>query len=148
MNYETGILQNFTGQKLNLELTGYIVKGDNMIITKPNIGLQNAGEVDNRGIEFSCSANPSDNLAFNLTYSYTHMKTPVYATPRHNFFASVNYKYRKFKFMVSNQYINHLDSDPSANSESFETYSLLRSKISYQPFRFAEFFITSAFALL
>ncbi len=143
MSYETGILQNFADRKLNLELTGFIVKGDNMIITIPNIGLQNAGEVHNNGIEFSCSADLSENLALNLTYSYTHMKTPVYATPRHNLFTSVNYKFRKFRFIVSNQYINHLDSDPTSNSESFETYSLLCSKISYRLLKSAECFLSA-----
>jgi len=143
INYETSLLQSFYNKKINLELTGFIVMGNNMIITIPNIGLQNAGEINNRGIEFSGSINSSEKLAINVTYSYTGMKTPVYATPRHNLFASISYKYRKFNFMISSQYINHLDSDPSVNKESFETYTLLNSKISYRLMEFAELFITA-----
>ena len=58
INYETSFLQSFYDRKINLELTGFTVVGDNMIITIPNIGLQNAGEINNRGIEFSGSINP------------------------------------------------------------------------------------------
>lgn len=143
MNYETGILYTIPALRINLELTGFILSGDNMIITVPMQGLQNAGSVNNKGIELSGSASPSENLALNLTYSYTHMQKPVYATPRHNLFASVNYKYGKMQFMVSAQHINHLDSDPAVNRELFETYTLLNLKISYTPFKFGEIFLSA-----
>ena len=143
MSYETSFLQSLADKKISLELTGFIVRGDNMIITIPNIGLQNAGEIDNKGIEFSGTADPSEKLALNMTYSYTGMKTPVYATPRHNLFASINYKYRRFNLMLSSQHINHLDTDPSATRESFETYTLLNSKVSYRLMDYAELFISA-----
>ncbi|NSW95632.1 MAG: TonB-dependent receptor, partial [Bacteroidales bacterium] len=57
MNYETGILHIFPKLRINLELTGFMLHGDNMIITVPMKGLQNAGSVNNKGIEFSGSAN-------------------------------------------------------------------------------------------
>lgn len=143
MNYETGILQSFISNKINIELTGFYVNGDNMIITVPQKGLLNAGDINNKGIEFAASADVSDNISFNLTYSYTHMKTPVYATPKHNLFASCNYKWNRFRVMVSAQFIDHLDSDPSVSKESFETYTLLNSKVTYQILKFAELFISS-----
>jgi iron complex outermembrane recepter protein len=143
MNYETGVMHSFSGNKLRVELTGFIVTGKDLIITVPMQGLQNAGEVNNKGIEFSVNANSSENLLLDVTYSYTHMKIPVYATPRHNLFASINYKYRKFQFMISSQYINHLDSDPSSTAESFETYTLLDSKVSYHLLQWGELFISA-----
>ncbi len=143
INYETSFLQSFYGRKINLELTGFSIVGDNMIITVPNIGLQNAGEIHNRGIEFSGNINPSEKLGMNITYSYTAMKNPVYATPRHNLFGSVNYEYKKFSFMVSSQYINHLDSDPAINREAYETYTLLNSKVSFHITGWAELFVSA-----
>lgn len=143
INYETSFLQSFNDRKINLELTGFSIVGDNMIITIPNIGLQNAGEIHNRGIEFSGNINPSEKLGMNITYSYTAMKNPVYATPRHNLFGSVNYKYKKFSFMVSSQYINHLDSDPAINREAYETYTLLNSKVSFHITGWAELFVSA-----
>ncbi len=142
MNYETGLLLNLLNNKINLELTGFIVEGDNMIIAVPMQGLQNAGEVNNRGIEFSGNANFMENFTINLTYSYTHMNSPVYATPRHNFYASGSYNFGKFRFTASLQHINHLDTNPVVNKETYETYTLINSKISYTPFAFAEFFLS------
>ncbi len=143
MSYETGILQSFYGRKLNLELTGFIVTGDNLIITVPSLGMQNAGEVNNKGIEFAASSTPSENLDLNMTYSYTHMENPVYATPKHNLYLSCNYQFQKIKLMTSVQHINGLDSDPSVTKESIESYTLLNSKVSYRIVKFAEVFISA-----
>lgn len=140
MNYETGIIRNIPGCNIKLELTGFIVKGNDMIITVPMQGLQNAGKVSNTGIEFAASAKPVPNLDLNLTYSHTRMKYPVYATPRHNLFGSAAYSFRKFLFSVSAQHINHLDTDPSPVRESFETYTLLNTKVSYNLARWCELF--------
>jgi len=143
INYETGLYQSFLNQKLKIELTGFIVKGDNMIVTVPMVGLENAGEINNQGVEFGASANPLDNLDLNLTYSFIHMKSPVYATPKHNLFASCDYRWKKLRLMTSIQHVNQLDTDPSVSSESFENYTLLNSKISYQALKFAELFISA-----
>ena len=142
MSYETGLLQSFFNQKLKLELTGYIVKGDNMIITVPMQGLQNAGKVNNKGIEFAASANPVKDLGLNLTYSYIHMENPVYATPRHHLFLSCDYRLNKWLFTASTEYVNHLDTDPSTKV-SYQTYTLVNSKISYQAWKFAGLFISA-----
>jgi iron complex outermembrane recepter protein len=142
MSYETGLLQSFFSQKLKLELTGYIVKGDNMIITVPMQGLQNAGKVNNKGIEFAANANPVHDLGLNLTYSYINMESPVYATPKHHLFMSCDYRLNKWLFMASAEYVNNLDTDPSTKV-SYQTYTLVNSKISYQAWKFAGFFISA-----
>lgn len=142
MSYETGLLQSFFNQKLKLELTGYIVKGDNMIITVPMQGLQNAGKVNNKGIEFAANANPVKNLGLELTYSYINMVSPVYATPRHHLFLNCDYRLSKWLFTASAEYVNHLDTDPSTKV-SYQTYTLVNSKISYQAWKFAVFFISA-----
>jgi outer membrane cobalamin receptor len=142
MSYETGLLQSFFNQKLKLELTGYIVKGDNMIITVPMQGLQNAGSVNNKGIEFSANANPLNNLALNITYSYINMKSPVYATPKHHLFLSGDYRFSKWLLTASAEYVNQLDTDPSTKV-SYQSYTLVNSKISYQVWKFAELFISA-----
>ena len=143
MNYETGVLQGFAAGKLSVELTGFVVRGDNMIIMVPMQGLRNAGEVDNSGIEFTGNANLTENLNLDLTYTYTHMKTPVYATPRHNLYAGASYRAGKFRFSASVKYINHLDTNPAVNKEAYETYTIVNSGISYSPFRFAVFFLSA-----
>jgi len=142
MSYETGLLQSFFNNKLKLELTGYIVKGDNLIISVPMAGLQNAGEVHNIGIEFAANSNLSESLGFNLTYSYINMKSPVYATPKHHLFLSGNYHMNKWLLTTNIQYVNHLDTDPSSKI-SYQNYVLLNFKISYKIWKYAELFITA-----
>ena len=142
MDYETGLIQSLLNDRIKIELTVFAINGNNLIINVPLQGLRNEGTISNRGIEFAANANLTENLYFNLTYSYCHMKNPVYATPRHNLFVSYNYRWNKLNTMASIQYINHLDSDPSANSVKYESYTLLDLKVSYQVLKWGELFIT------
>jgi len=142
MSYETGLLQSFFDQKLKLEFTGYIVKGDNLIITVPMQGLQNAGKVYNKGIEFAANANPVKDLGLNLTYSFINMESPVYATPKHHLFLSCDYRFKNLFLTANIQYVNHLDTDPSTKV-SFQNYTVLNSKVSYQVWKFAGLFISA-----
>ncbi len=142
LNYETGLIQSFYDKKIRLELTGFIVKGDNLIVTVPLQGLQNAGEVANKGIEFSASSDMIRDLSLNLTYAYIDMKKPVYATPKHHLYLSGNYSLKKFLFSANAEYINGLDTDPTA-TERLETYTLLNARITYRPLKYAEFFLSA-----
>jgi len=142
MSYETSFLQSFPDQKLKLEITGYIIKGDDLIIAVPMEGLQNAGEVFNRGIELAANAEPVKNLTLNLTYSYINMRSPVYATPEHHLFISSDYKLGRFRFSSSIQCVNHLDTDPSEKT-SFQNYTLVNLKVAYHLNKFAELFLSA-----
>jgi iron complex outermembrane receptor protein len=70
------------------------------------------------------------------------MVSPVYATPRHHLFLSCDYRLSKWLFTASAEYVNHLDTDPSTKV-SYQTYTLVNSKISYQAWKFAVFFISA-----
>lgn len=142
MNYETSLLQSLLNSKIKIELTGFVVKGNNLIINVPMEGLRNAGEIYNKGIEMAVSATPVENLALNLTYSFTDMKKIVYATPRHNVFISSDYRWNKLRVMASVQYINHLDTDPSS-AVHFEDYTLVSAKVSYKILKYAEIFASA-----
>lgn len=142
MSYESSLLQSFFDQKLKLELTGYIIKGDNLIINIPMVGLENAGEVLNKGIEFAANSMPVKNLEINLTYSFIDMKRPVYATPKHNLFISGHYSLNKFQFISNIQHVNHIDTDPS-DEVFLQNYTLLNSKISYKAWKNAELFLSA-----
>lgn len=142
MNYETGILQSFYDKKIRLELAGFIINGDNLIVNVPLQGLQNAGEVANKGIEFSANSNMVRDLDLTITYAFIGMKSPVYATPKHHLYLSGDYRLKKIIFNASAEYINGLDSDPSTNV-SEETYTLVNAKISYHALKFAEFFLSA-----
>lgn len=141
-NYEVGILKSYLDRKLNLELTGFLVNGDNLIITVPNKGLLNAGEVSNKGIEFSAEANPTSKLNFHVAYSYINMKSPVYATPEHQLFISSRYRVGKTIYMISLQSVANLDTDPTAITHQV-SYNLVNAKISHKFCKYAEIFISA-----
>lgn len=143
MNYETGLHFSLPDRKLKIELTGFILHGDNMIVTVPMVGLQNAGKVNNKGIEFSSSMSLLTDLSLNFNYSYINMKVPVYATPEHNLYLSGNYVWNRFRATASLQQIINLDTDPSVAKVSYEDYTLLNSRISYRIFKFAEIFASA-----
>jgi iron complex outermembrane receptor protein len=142
MNYETGILQSLFDQKLNLELTGFIVKGNHLIVADNYGKSYNTGEINNKGIEFAANAIPLKNLSVNFTYSYINMKTPIYATPKNHLFLSGSYKWNKLQFTASVQQVNQLNTvaKPSA-APHFQNYTLLNSKMSYQACKYAEIFV-------
>lgn len=139
-NYEAGVLKSFYERRLNLELTGFLVKGNNLIVTVPMKGLLNSGELENKGIEFSVEAHPSTKLRFQAAYSYIHMKSPVYATPKHSLFISSRYRINRTTLMLSLQHVADLDTDPSALVH-FEDYTLLNARIGYHLFGAAEIFL-------
>ncbi len=141
-SYETGILKSFCHRKLNLELTAFFLKGNNLIITVPMKGLQNAGAILNKGLEFSADANPNANLNVHAAYSYINMKSPVYATPEHQLFISSRYRLNKTAFMLSLQQIINLDTDPSP-AASLQSFTLVDAKISRRLFKNAEVFVSA-----
>jgi iron complex outermembrane receptor protein len=141
-NYELGWLRSFYDRKLNLELTGFIIEGENMIIFVPNKGLQNAGSIANKGIEFSADANPTTHLNIHTAYSYINMETPVYATPEHQLFVSARYRINKTMFTASLQQVVNLDTEASAKTH-LEDYTMVNAKISHQFFGFAELFVSA-----
>jgi iron complex outermembrane receptor protein len=139
-NYETGILHSFSGEKLNFELTGFILKGDNLIQSVPNQGYQNSGEISNKGIELSADGKICEQFGYHLAYSYIHMKSPVYATPEHQLFISGNYRLKNLYLTAGLQLVTGLDTDVSS-SVSRESYILVSAKASYSLMRNIQLFV-------
>jgi iron complex outermembrane receptor protein len=131
LSYETGISRSFFGNKAQTELTIYALNGDNLIVNVPMQGLQNSGEVSNKGIELAIKANPVKKLFINSTYSFIDMKSPVYATPKHHFFLSTQYNIGDWQLLASVQQISDLDNDPT-QKVNLESYTLLNAKTTYQ----------------
>jgi len=134
-NYETGILATFAEKCIQTELTFFMIEGDNLIVNAgPPNGFMNTGEISNKGLELALKTEPLKNLAIDATYSYIHMKQPVFATPEHHFYLNAIYRLGKFQMNANVQLVDNLDNDPSpvANSES---YALLNAKAMYLLFK-------------
>jgi len=130
MSYETGVSQSFLNGKLNAELTGYVADGDNLIVTGAMGNLYNTGIIRNQGIEVAINASPVQNISVSLSYSYIHMKSPLFATPKHNLFIGGRYNLKKMSFTANIHQINDLDTDATAITK-LESYTLLNAKMVY-----------------
>jgi len=130
LSYETGISRSFLKGKLNTELTVYIANGDNLIVAGTMDKLYNSGIIRNKGIEIAANTIPTRNLTINLTYSYIHMKSPIFATPKHNLFIGGSYRMKKMGLSVNIQQINDLNTNATAISR-LESYTLLNTKMVY-----------------
>ena len=130
MSYETGVSQSFLNGKLNAELTGYVADGDNLIVTGAMGNLYNTGIIRNKGIEVAINTSPVQNISVSLSYSYIHMKSPLFATPKHNLFIGGRYNLKKMSFTANIHQINDLDTDATAITK-LESYTLLNAKMVY-----------------
>ncbi|MGD9929691.1 MAG: TonB-dependent receptor [Mangrovibacterium sp.] len=141
MNYETGIYRSFFNSKINVELTGFYVKGDNLIVTGEMGNLFNSGEIENQGIELAITGRAAQNLDYNLSYSYIDMKNPIVSTPKHNLYLGASYHWKKCKLNASLRQIADMDNDvgPVVNLES---YTVVDAKFSWKVSRFAEWFVS------
>jgi len=131
-NYETGISKTFLNQKMQAELTLFMVEGDNTIVyVGPPDGYLNSGEISNKGIEFEMNFQPVEVLKLNATYSYIHMKNPVYATPEHHLFLEATYQVNKLQLNATIQNVHNLDNDPSVVANKV-SYTLANAKAIYE----------------
>jgi len=132
-SYELSVLQSFHDGKLSLELTGFMLNGDNLIVTDNMGRLYNGGTVNNKGLELSAVCQPASNFTANLTYSYINMERPVYATPRNHFFLSASYLTGKFSLSASLRHVEHLNTVAIPQAiPNFQNFILLSAKITFQ----------------
>ncbi len=141
MNYETGIIHTINGSATNLEITFFLIEGDNLIVNVPLRGLLNSGEISNKGIEFSAGTRINKNLELNCAYSYINMKKPLFATPQHQLFLSPVFRRNKLILSASVQLVLNLDTDPSPDV-SKESYTQLKAKASYHFGKYLQIFVS------
>ena len=149
INYEISWLQSLLNNRLNIELTAFKVKGDNLIqvVTPPFPPMrQNVGSFDNQGIEFSAKYAVCKNLFLHANYSYLDLSKPVIAAPRQQMNISANYMYKIWNLNVSTQYIDKLyvlnTTNPYAPViETTPDYLLLNARLSARPLKQLEVFV-------
>lgn len=149
VNYEISWLQSMLNSKLNLELTAFMVKGDNLIqVVVPPFPAkrQNVGSFNNKGIEFSARYMVNSHLYFNLNYNYLNLTKPIIAAPRQQFNLGANYSYKIWSLNVSTQYIENLYSfvatNPSQTNVIEPDYLLVNARLLARPLRYLELFVS------
>ena len=148
-SYELSWFQNVWEKRVKLEVTGFFIEGDNLIVKNPPVApppplYQNTGEIKNYGIECALNINPIENLTVHSNYSYIKMENPVLGTPEQNLFISTRYHWKPWMFCVKLQNINNLYGDDGSAGAIVveEAYSLLGARVSYTFPKYAEMFIS------
>jgi iron complex outermembrane receptor protein len=140
-SYETGVSKGFLQNKLKIELTGYMVKGDNLIVPGAMGNLYNTGLINNKGVELALNAKLTRSLELLLSYSYIHMEKPLFATPKNNLFLSGTYHWEKFRVNCSFQQIANLNNDASGKVNEV-SYTLVHAKAAWRFNNHLEFTIS------
>jgi iron complex outermembrane receptor protein len=144
MNYEIGWLQALLKNKLQLELTAFLVKGENLIqMVPPPVAMrQNIGSFNNKGIEFSGKYFISKNLMLHGNYSFVDLEKAVLAAPRQQANISANYHYSIWNFNLSAQHIDGLYTQISP-APITESYTLVNARVSVKPIKILDVFISA-----
>lgn len=135
-NYELTFSRTFAQTRGKAELTGFVAKGENLILAVPNssppppVKNQNTGAFTHQGVELDVRFRVSGKLSLHGSYSYLHMDTPKVSSPEHQLFGSANYRAGKFDLSASLHHINNLYTKVT-DPVSAETYTLLNAKTSY-----------------
>jgi iron complex outermembrane receptor protein len=148
MNYELSWMQSLLNQRLNIELSLYKIKGDNLIQVVGQ-GLtakrQNVGSFDNQGIEFSAKYAISKKLFLHANYSYLDLSKPVIAAPRQQLNISANYTYKIWNLNINTQLIEKLYTSIPASIASEPViqpdYLLLNARLACQPLKNLQVFV-------
>ncbi|OJV38351.1 MAG: hypothetical protein BGO29_15415 [Bacteroidales bacterium 36-12] len=134
MNYEVSWMQSFISNKLNTELTAFLVEGENMIDVVPGAPpkRQNIGSFLNKGIEFSAKYRITNQLNIQANYTYLDLKKKIIAAPRHQANLNLNYQIDKLNINLSAQHVNGLYSrlETSVISPVVNNFTLLNARVS------------------
>lgn len=143
-NYELSINKWFS-RLLNVELTGFISKGSNIIQSVFSEELksqhnENTGKFTNRGIEFALSSHPCSNLSLRSTYSYLHTDiTNLTGAPEHLY--SLAADWRAIPKLTINADLTGVSHLFVAEDVDMQNYALLNLKVTYNVIKILDLFI-------
>ncbi len=142
LNYELSWLQSLLENKLQIELTAFLINGENLIqIVPPLVSMrQNIGTFTNKGIEFSGKYDITKGIMLQGNYSFVDADKILLAAPRHHANLSLNWAYKTWNFNISAQQVSGLYSriTPSPISES---YTLVNARVSVQALKWLNVFV-------
>ncbi|MBE0652310.1 MAG: TonB-dependent receptor, partial [Bacteroidales bacterium] len=113
-NYDLSLSYRLPQWGLSTELTVFLVRGDNIIQVIPNPAPPppskrfNSGSFEHSGFEWEVKYRSSVGFTADLSYSFLKMDIPKLASPEHQVFAGLNYKYGDFRFAFQANYIGGL----------------------------------------
>ncbi len=149
-NYELTWSRDFASHKGSAEITGFVARGNNLILTVPNpsppppLKNQNTGEFSHEGFEASVRYTFTQKFNLRGSYSYLHMDSPRVSSPVHQFFAAAGYNAGKFELTAHLQHIGKLYTlVVNGNDPLSESYTLLNSHAVYHLQRNVRLFLSA-----
>ena len=143
-NYEAGLLQSFPGE-ISLQLTAFIAKGSNLILTEgvyPNLQLLNSGNCTHKGIEFVGHYTPMNALRLDASFSYIDPGNQTYSTPGKKFFFGFNYTYERADIDLTLEHIACLYGAVNYQKR-LPDYTLLGAQVTYNATGYLQFLVTA-----
>jgi outer membrane receptor protein involved in Fe transport len=138
------VTQRFLQNRLDVELTGFVADGENLILTEgqfPNVKNRNSGDFRNRGIELESRFALSPNVQLTGNYSLLDMDEPIVSSPEHQAFVECAYSEEFFTLSGSLTHIGTLYTSVSDEEAVSETYTLLNARLALRPLRTVELFV-------
>jgi outer membrane cobalamin receptor len=149
MNYEMGWEQDWMNRKIHTEITGFLCKGENLIVKVPAVAppppqFKNTGEFQNTGLEFAFTYSPFTSLNFSGNYTYINMKEKLTGTPEHSLFLSGSYHWKKFNFNLKLQNVINLygENEDGIIDVIEKSFVLAGAKINYRAFKYLGIFLS------
>ncbi|MDR0796945.1 MAG: TonB-dependent receptor [Tannerella sp.] len=144
LSYDFTVSQKLIDNRLNMELTLFSIRGDNMIevvqVGEGRMQNRNVGRFSNKGIEFSLNYLLHNNLFVNANYSYLDMEKPVTGAPENKFYAGVTYRQGKFSLSAGAQIIDRLYLVTGDRPRTTD-YTLIDAQIGYSPLKWMEIIV-------
>lgn len=142
-NYELTLEHRFFKQAVNLEVSGFMADGKNLIQTQIIEGRPknvNTGTFKNKGIEVAMQAALCSKLNVSGNYSWLYMKIPVLNAPERQCYVNANFHTPKWQLNVGYQYINGLYLATGKDARQ-EDYGVLNAKVSFKPWKMLTLFV-------
>jgi iron complex outermembrane receptor protein len=138
-NYQIGIEQKLLDYRLDLELTAFYDKGDNLIVVTPPLFVKdNSGSFIHKGIEIQSSYYFNENLNASVNYSYLNTDNPALYAPRHDLNLQLDYHFNSLQVLVGLKEISGLYSNIEKSLK--QNYFLTNLIINYSVSNYLEFF--------
>ena len=135
-NYELSWGQSLLNGKLDFEVTGFIIDGENMIqevlINTPPPLKQNTGAFTNKGVEFTSNYQVLNNLNFSLNYTHLNTSQAFKYAPKNEINFHGFYNLQPVSFMLYLKYVNGLNNYVGQDEVSTINYTLLNLKVNWQ----------------
>lgn len=128
-NFEVELRQYLLDSRLNVGLSLYYIKGENMIQTVRTDGRPknvNTGKFINKGFEVDASFDINSEWSITANYAYLHTDKRLVAAPKNKLFGELTYRPGKWSFTLESLSIWALQTE-----QTEENYSLLNLRASY-----------------